>query len=244
MTSKLALKALTLATLVAIGASTAGATTVEQIFFHGPTQSGGKVAFDDNLGLNKLRLTFDNTSNNYDTDGVGPATYLNSSLITGIVFNVQMDISAISSFTFVDGDGANLASKWTVGINVNNNITPNNTVFDISFTTTNGVKGGIYNDASEGTNLNNAFPDLAELILTISEPDPWSLSSIGDDSVLRMQRVGPKGAGSLKLGASSSGSTSTTSGGTSVPEPGSLTLVGIALLGGLFHYRRRQLRRA
>jgi hypothetical protein len=253
MANKLTLKTLTLATLVALGAGTAGAAVISQNFSDAASQSGGIVGFED-IGSNQLKLTFDNTTTNYNA---GPGAYLNSSLITGIVFNVQADINSISSFTFVDGNGTDLSSMWTIGINVNNETTPGNTVFDIAFETTNGVTGGIYNAALPGSNLNNAFPDIAELILTISDPVPWSLTSIGSDSVLRMQRVGAGGEDSLKLvtttssTSSTSGGTSTTSstsGGTStsgtIPEPGSLTLVGIALLGGLFHYRRRQQLRA
>lgn len=249
MASKLTLKTLALATLVALGAGTAGAAVINQNFFDAASQSGGIVSFED-IGSNQLKLTFDNTTNNYDTGG----GYLNSSLITGIVFNIEATINSIASFTFVDGTGADLASKWTVGINVNNETTPENTVFDIAFETTNGVKGGIYNDDLQGSELANAFPDIATLILTISDPDPWALTALGGDSILRMQRVGANGEGSLKIPtttSSTSGGTSTTSstsGGTStsgtIPEPGSLTLVGIALLGGLFHYRRRQQLRA
>lgn len=248
MANKLTLKTLALATLVALGAGTAGAAVINQNFFDATSQSGGIVGFED-IGSNRLKLTFDNTTSLY------------SSVITGIVFNVQADINFISGFTFVDGNGTDLADKWTVGVNVNNETTPGKTFFDIAFETTNGIKGGIYNAAKPGSNLNNVFPDIAALILTISDPNPWALSSIGDDSILRMQRVGPNGNGSLKLvtTTSSTSSTSSTSGGTSttsstsggtstssgtVPEPGSLTLVGIALLGGLFHYRRRQQLRA
>lgn len=251
MAKKLTIKALTLATLVAFGAGTAGAAVVvNQSFFDDDSESGGEVTFTD-LGGNKLEITFNNTSENWDTGG----GYLNSSTINGIVFNVQADINSISSWTFVDGDGIDRSSDWSVGINVNNETTPGKTVFDIAFETDNGINGGIYNDDKQGSELNNAFPDIAKLILTISDPAPWELTSIGGDSVLRMQRVGANGEDSLKIPtttSSTSGGTSTTSstsGGTStsngtIPEPGTLTLLGVAILGGLFQYRRRQQLRA
>lgn len=249
MAKKITIKALALATLVAFGAGTAGAAVVvSQSFFDTATQSGGVIKFTD-LGSNQLEITIDNTSNNWDTGG----GYLNSSVITGIVFNVQADISSISSWSLFDGMNVDRTSDWDVGINVNNNITPGNTVFDIGFNTDNGINGGIYNADAPGTELNNAFKDIAKLILTIGTPSPWALTNIGSDSILRMQRVAGDGELSLKITTSStSGGTSTTSstsGGTStsngtIPEPGTLTLLGVAILGGLFQYRRRQQLRA
>src|SRR5690606_12390505 len=93
MAKILTIKALALATLVAFGAGTAGAAVVvSQSFFDTSTQSGGVVKFTD-LNSNQLEIAIDNTSKNWDT-GSG---YLNRSVITGIVINVQADISSISS---------------------------------------------------------------------------------------------------------------------------------------------------
>ncbi|HMY91056.1 MAG TPA: PEP-CTERM sorting domain-containing protein, partial [Nitrosomonas sp.] len=162
-------------------------------------------------------------------------------------------------------------SLWNIGFNVNNNITPGNTVFDIAFTTNNGIIGGIYN-SGVATSTANTYPDIATLVLQISDPNPWNFSDVGDDSILRTQRTGANGNGSDKIVTSSSStstsggtSTSSTSGGTStsstsggtttsstsggtsngntVSEPGVLALLGIGLLGQalMFVARRRRL---
>lgn len=213
--------------------------------------NGGVVTFtNEGVGANQLKITFDNTSLN---NNVGPNDYLNSSLITGIVFNITQDINSASILSFEDKNGLDLTSYWTIGFNVDNETTPDNTTFDVAFETSQGVTGGIYNSASPGSELNNAFPDIATLIIQINDPNPWNLTNVGDDSILRMQRVGEGGEDSLKIVTSSSStsggaSTSSTSGGAStsgnqVSEPGILALLGIGLLAQAFMFasRRRRL---
>jgi|GEM_PF-7109890 len=216
------------AALALAGSGVANATLISQTFVDGV--EGGIVTYDDESGLNQLRLTFDNTSSSWN------------GAITGIVFNVTTDISAASVVSFKDGNN-NAISGWTVGLNVNNNITPGNTVFDVAFTTTNGINGGIYN-SGVATNFSNVVPDIATLILNVTNPNPWSLASIGDDSILRMQRTGANGQDSLKIvtSTSSSGGSSGTSGQT-IPEPGVLGLLAIGLVGQalLMRQRRRRL---
>ena len=214
------------AALALAGSGVANATLISQTFVSGV--EGGIVTYDNTSGVNQLRLTFDNTTSSGDA------------AITGIVFNVNANIGAASVFSFKDGNKTNITG-WSVGLNVNNNITPNNTVFEIAFTATNGINGGIYN-SGVATNINNLVPDIATLILTITDPSPWLFTSIGSDSILRMQRTGANGEDSLKIVTSTSSSSSGTSGQT-IPEPGVLALLGIGLVGQalLMRQRRRRL---
>ncbi len=251
------------AVAIAMSASAAYAYVETQSFWHDFTdsntisQSGGIVTFsNEGVGANQLKITFDNTSNF-------------SGIITGIVFNITQNINNASVLSFVDGNGTDLTSLWNIDFNVSNNITPGNTVFDIAFTTNNGIIGGIYN-SGVATSTANTYPDIATLVLQISDPSLWSFSDVGNDSILRTQRVGPNENDSDKIVTSSSStsggtSTSSTSGGTStsstsggtttsstsggtsngntVSEPGVLALLGIGLLGQalMFVARRRRL---
>lgn len=227
--SKNALRlSLVAASLVLASSNLANATIISQTFTSGV--EGGIVTFDDNLGSNQFRLTFDNTSSMWN------------GAITGVVFNVSADINAASVFSFVDGNGAAITG-WTIGFDIVSSISPGNTKFDITFAAGN-IQNGIYNNGV-ATNTSNVVPDIATLILTISDPNPWALASIGSDSVLRMQRTGADGQGSLKIVTSTS-STSSTSGltgnGNQIPEPGVLGLLGIGLLGQVLLLRQRRRR--
>ncbi len=218
-----------------ITAPTVHAYFEQQDFWGATTQSGGTLTFED-TAPQQLTITIDNTS---DFSGI----------ITGAVFNITQDITSASLLSLTDGNGNDISSSWQVLLDINNNTTPGNTVFDVAFNTTNGILGGIYNDGV-ATNTNNAFPDIATLVLSIASPDPWVFSDIADDSILRTQRTGQDGSGSDKIvtSTSTSGNTSTTSGntstssGTQVSEPGVLILLGIGLLSqGLIFMRRRRL---
>lgn len=219
---------LVVAALALAGSGVANATLISQTFVSGV--EGGIVTYDDDLGSNQLRLTFNNTSSSWN------------GAITGIVFNVTTNILAASVLSFKDGNNTNITG-WTVDLNVDNNITPGNTVFELAFTTTNGINGGIYN-SGVATNFSNVVPDIATLILTITNPSQWSLSSIDSDSILRMQRTGANGQGSLKIvtsTSSSSGTSGQASSGNSIPEPGMLALLSAGLLGqGLLIRQRRR----
>lgn len=198
----------------------AGVANASIVRTYAAIDGSGMVTFTD-IGGNQLQIDIDNTS---DNNNVGPGGYLNSSVITGLVFDIIDDIGALSVSSFLDGNGVDLSGSYVVELDVNNNITPGNTVVDLSITTTNGVNGGIYNAANPGSDLNNAVPDIATIILDISDPDPWSLSSIEND-FLRMQRVGENGEGSLKIPG--------------VPVPAAVWLFGSGLLGLVGIARRR-----
>lgn len=178
----------------------------------------GVVTFTDLGG--QLQIEFDNTS---DNNNVGPGGYLNSSVITGLVFDIVDDVTGVSVASFLDGNGADLSSAYIVELDVNNNITPGNTVVDLSIKTINGINGGIYNALAPGSDIANAFPDVATLVLNITD-SPWVLSSIEND-ILRMQRVGYNGEGSLKIPG--------------VPVPAAVWLFGSGLLGLVGIARRR-----
>ncbi|RFC38336.1 MAG: PEP-CTERM protein-sorting domain-containing protein [Candidatus Nitrotoga sp. LAW] len=217
------------ATLALAGSGVANATLISQTFVSGV--EGGIVTYDDDLGSNQLRLTFNNTSSSWN------------GAITGIVFNVTTNIAAASVLSFKDGNNTAITG-WTVGLNVDNNITPGNTIFEIAFTADNGINGGIYN-SGVATDFTNVVPDIATLILTVTDPNPWSLASIDSDSILRMQRTGANGEGSLKIvtsTSSSSGTSGQSSSGNTIPEPGMLALLSAGLLGQALLIRQRRRR--
>ena len=202
-------------------AAVAGVADASIIRTYTAIDGSGVVTFTD-IGGNQLQIDIDNTS---DNNNVGPGTYLNSSAITGLVFDITDDINALTVVSFLDGNGVDQSSAYNVELDVNNNITPGNTVVDLSIKTTNGINGGIYNDANPGSNLNNVVPDIATIILGISDPNPWTLSSIEND-FLRMQRVGYNGEGSLKIPG--------------VPVPAAVWLFGSGLLGLVGIARRKR----
>jgi len=220
---------------LSVTSTAAHAYTELQSFFGAGSQSGGDITFTD-TAPNTLQITFDNTS-------------LFSGIITGLVFNIADNIDNASITSFVDGNGNDIMALWNVGFNIDNNITPGNTVFEMAFTTNNGIIGGIYNDGT-ATNTANTFSDIATLTLSISDPNPWNFIDVANDSILRTQRTGVDGEGSDKIvtsssstsgGSTTSGGASTSTSGGTVSEPGVLGLLGIGLLGQFLLMRRRRL---
>ncbi len=204
--------------------SSVSATIITRAYGDAVTGDGsGTVTFQD-VTTTQLTITFDNTS-------VAPL----SSIITGLVFNVLQDIDAVTVASFQDSATVDLTSIWEIALNVDNNITPGNTKVDVSFKTTNGINGGIYNYNSFN-NISNAYPDIATLVLNITNPSPWILTGVSGD-ILRMQRTGVNQNGSLKLPGYNPGDEPIPP----IPAPAPLALIGLGgLLLGLS--RRRQSR--
>ncbi len=203
-----------LALLLSVVAGVANASIVRT---YADPDGSGVVTYTDISSLYNyvLQIEIDNTS----------AANM-SSIITGLVFDIDQDINAMTVTSFVDGDGMDLSSAYNVELNLNNNITPNKMVADLAITTTNGINGGIYNAAGNSGNLANTFPDNAILTLSIiTDPNSWTLNAISND-ILRMQRTGVDGQGSLKIPG--------------VPIPAAVWLFGSGLLGLVGVARRKR----
>lgn len=199
-----------LALLLSVVAGVANASIVRT---YADPDGSGVVTYTD-LGSNMLQIEIDNTSSSTV-----------SSIITGLVFDIDATINAVTVTSFIDGGGMDLLSAYNVELNLNNNITPNKMVADLAITTTNGINGGIYNAAGNSGNLANTFPDIAILTLSITDPNPWALNAISND-ILRMQRTGVDGEGSLKIPG--------------VPVPAAVWLFGSGLLGLVGVARRKR----
>ena len=219
---------------LALVALAGAANSIERLYGDNATNNGsGKVTYTS-LGQT-LTIVFDNTSVN-TVEGSGDQ---NSSIITGLVFDIDAVINSISSYTFSSsagtGDTGDLTSLYSVKFDTKSNIVKGSTKVDLEIATITGANGGIYNSDSAGDITGSVFPDLATLVLTIDDPASYSgLAEISGD-ILRMQRVGLNGAGSLKLPGYNDGEDPPSA----IPEPGILSLLGLSLA-GVAMFRRRQ----
>lgn len=229
---KMIQKAVLALALVAV-AGVANANPITRDYGDNDRDNGsGQVTYSSSGQM--LTIVFDNTSNNT----VSGSTATNSSIITGLVFDIDAVVNGISSYMFSSSSGSgDLTSLYSITFDTKSNIVKGNTIVDMEIATINGANGGIYNAASSGDISGNVFPDLATLVLTIDDPASYSgLAGISGD-ILRMQRVGLNGKGSLKLPGYDGG------GGeeppAEIPEPGILSLLGLSLV-GVAMFRRRQ----
>lgn len=176
--------------------------------------SGGLVTYASTG--NTLTITIDNTT-----------TGALSSAITGLVFDIDADVTAATVSSFKDGSDTDI-DNWTIDFDVKGSITPGNTKVEIYFARGN-IQDGIYNVANDATpTTTNLVPDVAVLILTITDPaDYLGLTSISSD-ILRMQRTGLDEGGSLKLPGYNP---DTDPEPDPIPLPGTLLLLGAGLLG-------------
>ncbi len=152
------------------------------------------MTFDDHGGGTVLTVSVNNTSSNLLSSISGQ----NSPLITGWGFSTTPDLPAIQSWSVIAGNGVEITAQYqlTEDGSVTGYGGKSAPLFlEEMVQTTNGPVGGIYNAASPG-NTANAFPDIAVFTLTFTAP--FALGQL-DKTVLRMERVGYNGTGTLKL---------------------------------------------
>ena len=203
--------------LVLLLAMLAGVSNASIIRTYDETDGSGLLTYTD-IGNNQLKIEFDNTSAN-----------TLSSVITGLVFDVDDDINSVSAYSFTDGNGFDLTSLYDVVLDAKSNIVKGNAKLDVVFQPTSGIDGGIYNAAGNSNFFNTSmFPDVATLILTIDDPTTWALNDISND-FLRLQQTGLDNEGSLKVAGDL----------VVVPLPAAFWLFGSGLLGLVGIARRR-----
>lgn len=203
-----------------------------------------------------MTVTVDNTSSTmFDGKVMAPG-------ITGFGFDIIEPLSqAVSDWTLeadIDGSGNTMAIAEMTGLNNDWNLLFNENfngiTVDYTANTNDGVKGALYNpDVINEDNYMDAlggpprYFTTATLSLTF-DADIFNVLDTDNDgaidlddntswySFLRMQNVGPNGQYSTKLWDDGGGGGG---GGSAVPEPATMILMGMGLIGIGFGIRKK-----
>lgn len=180
-------------------------------------------ALFDVTAISGTSVTFDITL----TNTTAPSSFQASIVSLGF----YIDPNATSATLVNNGD----AITWEVDL-TQPNFPGGFQNIDVCLFAANNCQGGNINDGL----LNNPSPNSDDFLLTLNGSFPDGLDFLDTNNFpIKFQTQ----AGSFEFtGTSSSSTSSTSSGGAAgtAPEPGTLSLLGGAILGGLFQYRRRR----